>query len=462
MSLQKLELNGLRGFATLEELPFAIPNGKHGSGLTTLVGPNNGGKSTIVEALRALAAPSAQNPPQPRSFTEGRRNKRAGDRIMIRATDSSGNVGGLRSVESGTSTSETEWFPAQLEEQIFVLPSRRYFDPLFHKNAMTRDNYIVQYDMSSTARGGPLQQFGSRLFQVQKKRAEFDAVLEEVVNPVPKWAIDRTDSGQYYLKVETSCQYHSSEGLGEGLVSLLIIVDALYDSSLDDVIVIDEPELSLHPSLQRRLFTLLSKYAADRQIVIATHSPYFVDFNALLNGARIARLHLQDGSSVVSTLGEPTIKRLAGFISNYNNPHILGLDAREAFFLEDRVILVEGQEDVIFYQQIADQLEIKIDGNFFGWGVGGAENMETVASLLRELGFKKVVGLLDGNRDALASKLQGEFLDYRFYAIPADDIRTKSSRQIPAVQGILDDKGEVRPEHQEAMTKLLTQVNNEL
>lgn len=460
MSLQKLELKGLRGFATLEELSFAIPNGSHGSGLTTLVGPNNGGKSTIVEALRALAAPSPQNPSQPRSFTEGRRNKRAGDRIVIQATDSSGNVGGLRTVESGGS--ETEWFPTKLEERIFVLPSRRYFDPLFYKNVMTRDNYIVQYDMSSTARGGPLQQFGARLFQVQQKRAEFDAVLEEVVSPVPKWTIDQTDSGQYYLKVETSGQYHSSEGMGEGLVSLLIIIDALYDSSSDDIIVIDEPELSLHPSLQRRLFTLLCKYAADRQIVIATHSPYFVDFNVLLSGVRVSRLHLQNGSSVISTLSEPTVERLAGFARNHNNPHILGLNAREAFFLEDRVILVEGQEDVIFYQQIADQIGVRINGNFFGWGVGGAENMKTIASLLWELGFKRLIGFLDGNRASLASELQSEFSQYKFYSIPADDIRTKSPRQIPAVQGVLDDKGKVRSEHKEAMTKLLTRVNQEL
>lgn len=461
MSLQKLELRGLRGFATLQELAFAIPNGESGSGLTTLVGPNNGGKSTIVEALRALAASSPQNLTHPRSFTEGRRNKRAGDKIIIQATDSSGKVGGLRTVESGGS--ETEWLPAQVGEQIFVLPSRRYFNPLFYKNVTTRGDYIVNYDVSSTARGGPLQQFGARLFQVQQNHTEFDAVLEEVISPVPKWTIDQTDSEQYYLKVETSGQHHSSEGMGEGLVSLLIIIDALYDSSAGDVIVIDEPELSLHPSLQRRLFTLLSKYAADRQIVIATHSPYFVDFNALLRGARIARLHLHDGSSVISALSEPTVKRLAGFIHNYNNPHILGLDAREAFFLEDGVILVEGQEDVVFYQQIADQLGIKIHGSFFGWGVGGADNMKAIATVLCELGFEKVVGLIDGNRDSLVPELRKELPQYQFHAIPADDIRTKPTiKARPTVPGILDESGIVRPEYVEPMKDMLACVNQAL
>jgi hypothetical protein len=73
-----------------------------------------------------------------------------------------------------------------------------------------------------------------------------------------------------------------------------------------------------------------------------------------------------------------------------NNPHILGLDAREAFFLEEQIILVEGQEDVVFYKKIAKDLNFEINGNFFGWGVGGADNMSIVAQMLKELGFKKL------------------------------------------------------------------------
>lgn len=372
MSLQTLELTGLRGFETMQTLPFAVPNGQPGSGLTILVGPNSGGKSTVVEALTALASADPQTGVNPQSFTEGRRNKRAGDRITIQATDTNGHVGGLRTLQSGGS--ETEWFPDRIDEKIFVLPSRRYFNPYFDKATMTRETYIANSTYRRT-RGAELSNFGYRLFQVQQNRAEFDAELKKVVRPVPNWTIDQQDSGQYYLKLETRGQYHSSEGMGEGLVSLIIIIDALYDSDPDNVIVVDEPELSLHPSLQRRLFDLLVEYTADRQIVIATHSPYFVDFEALLNGAKISRLYLEDGSSVISSLDEEMIEKLASFHRSYYNPHILGLNAREAFFLEDGVILVEGQEDVVFYKRIADQLGIQIKGDFFGWGVGGADNM---------------------------------------------------------------------------------------
>jgi predicted ATPase len=429
--------------------------------LTTLVGPNNGGKSTVVEALRALAAGSPHNPSQSQSFTEGRRNKHAEERVNIQAIDVNGSVGGLRTIESGGS--ETEWFPARRHVPIFPLSSRRYSNPFFSKGEVTRASYVASYGSPPT-RGAALDQFGFRLFQVQgQARAKFDDLLGKVIRPVPNWTIDQSDQGQYYLKVENSGLYHSSEGMGDGLVSLLFIIDALYDSTPGDMIVVDEPELSLHPSLQRRLFDLFNEYTADRQIVISTHSPYFVSFDALLNGARIARLHLEDDSSVISTLSESTVKRLESFLNNYNNPHVLGLDAREAFFLDDGVILVEGQEDVVFYQRIADQLGTRIEGRFFGWGVGGADNMRTIAALLSELEFKKVVGLLDGDRASLLPKLREEFPQYQFHNIPADDIRTKPATQPrSAVSGILDESGRVRPKYIEPMKELLIRLNQAL
>ena len=129
MALRKLEVRGLRGFAELQELMFAVPDGTPGSGLTILVGPNNGGKSTVVEALHALTV----SHPTPQSFTEGRRNKDAEDRIWIRAENTNDQAVTLRTVTSGGS--EAEWFPSPPPfipgQKMFVLPSRRYFNPYF-------------------------------------------------------------------------------------------------------------------------------------------------------------------------------------------------------------------------------------------------------------------------------------------------------------------------------------------
>ena len=143
------------------------------------------------------------------------------------------------------------------------------------------------------------------------------------MNPSLSWMIDQSDQGQYYLQANNDNHFHNSDGLGEGIISLIFIVDALYDSKPDGMIVIDEPELSLHPAYQRRLARLFADYAKDRQIVYATHSPYFVDFTHILNGAEIARVHKRDGGSSISQLSRSTAAQLRGFLTDHHNPHTL-------------------------------------------------------------------------------------------------------------------------------------------
>src|SRR6185369_16017060 len=257
---------------------------------------------------------------------------------------------------------------------------------------------------------------------------------------------------------------HSSEGLGEGLVSLLYIVDALYDSKDGDLIIIDEPELSLHPALQRRLANIIFEYAASRQIVIATHSPYLIDLRALESGMAIARAHLREDGVRVSQLSVETAGHLYGLLRDKNNPHLLGLNAREIFFVDDRVVLVEGQEDVVFYDVVLTELNLQLGGDFFGWGVGGAGNMAHLAAVLAELGYSKVVGILDADKAELVGELRRRFPDYRFFAQPANDVRTKTERPgRAAVEGLLNEKNEaIRREHLESIRTLFTDVNQYL
>src|SRR5580765_8355105 len=55
--LANLRIGYFRGFLDPQEITFAVPNKTNGSGLTILVGPNNVGKSTVIEALRTVIAP---------------------------------------------------------------------------------------------------------------------------------------------------------------------------------------------------------------------------------------------------------------------------------------------------------------------------------------------------------------------------------------------------------------------
>jgi len=455
--LTTLEITGLRGFASRQTLTFAVPTGVPGSGLTVIVGANNAGKSTAIEALRAVA--QREGP----SFTQGRRNQTAGDQVTIRAADAGGKATVLKSVRPGSSETEHVKEGGGVDlTKLLVLPARRVFSPYFGRSVTSRADYMTNIGFPAI-RTSTMDQFTYRLFAIEKNRAPFDALLKRVLDPVPDWSIDQMDNGQHFLKVRKGNATHSSEGLGEGLVSLLYIVDALYDSNDGDTIAVDEPELSLHPALQRKLSELLNEYSATRQIVVSTHSPYFVGLGSLPNGATVARVHVVAEESRISQLSSATAKTIFGLMRNDNNPHIFDLLAQEIFFIEDRVVLVEGQEDVVFFKRVERSIE-PLAGTFFGWGVGGAENMERVATVLRELGFAKVVGILDGNRAALVQALSQQFPEYHFLAIPANDVRTKSHMPAkPAVVGLLNDANDaVRPEHVDRTRHLVREANRYL
>ena len=135
MTISLFRVHGFRGFANPGTLQIAQPTGKPGSGITVLVGPNSWGKSTIIEGLRVIAAR------QPQSFTEGRRNKEAGDRVSFQVTLTTGVKHELKTVDAGGS--ETKWDTESQPElpQIFVLPSRRYFNPYFSRGMQQRNQY---------------------------------------------------------------------------------------------------------------------------------------------------------------------------------------------------------------------------------------------------------------------------------------------------------------------------------
>jgi|SRR5690554_2791574 len=455
----KLTINGLRGFSGEKHLNLSIANGSAGSGLTVLVGPNNSGKSTIIEAFKALnSVKITYNKP---SFTEGKRNKQANDRVEIKLFKEDLEFVTLKTaIQGGSEIEVIENGLSVRDINLFVIKSRRTFEPYFSKNSWNRNEFLKN-DIFDNQRSSSYNNFSSRLFNINKDPDKFNQVLSKVLNPLPNWTIDQSDSGNYYIKFNYDNHYHSSEGAGEGLLSIFTIVDALYDSEQDDIIVIDEPELSLHPSLQKKLCQLLLEFSSDRQIIISTHSPYFVSWESLLNGGTLARVIKKDKGTEINQLEETQIKSIKALLGNLFNPHTLGIEAKEIFFLEDNIIIVEGQEDVVYLQRILKILGQHFNGSFFGWGIGGAGNLDKILGILYKLGYDKVSVILDKNMEDVVKKYKKNYSTYLFKVIPTNDIRDKDAlKKKPAVEGLIDQGGKnIKEQYKKEIESIIEEVN---
>lgn len=464
MMIQKLSIEGFRGFGKKQTITFSIPDGETpGRGLNVLVGGNNAGKTTVIEAIRAFNARD-KSP----TFSEGRRNEATGKSVSLELTDEQGETIQIHSRKYNDST--TEKVPADFKRNYYVLQSRRHVPFEFSEGSYNRDEYIHYYQKLPAQRSGGLEAFQTRLFRMTDHREEVDVLLKQVLGHALQWGIEQRDSGQYYIKYTYNGVSHSSEGVGDGIWSVFTICDALYDAPDGTTVVIDEPELSLHPSLQKRLMALLLEQSATKQIIICTHSAHFVSWEAITRGGGLIRMVKEGTNSMCYQITEDCAKQFGGLLRDLNNPHTLGLDATEALFLEDNIILVEGQEDVLIYRRIAKELGIDLRGEFFGWGAGGAPKMPLMLRLFRDLGYKHVTALFDGDKRDLAKEMEEEYPQYHILVLKKDDVRDKPActkkeegptHQCyrPLKEGIADEKWRLKDDYMDYARQLLEELN---
>ena len=453
------EIEGYRGFGVKTHVDLAKPNGKLGSGLTIIAGPNNSGKSTIVEGFQALAKSTTP------SFNELQRNKNTNYKLLFKIKRRNGRITELKTINDGGS--ETEWIEADEKSNyflIYVLPSRRRFAPQIDGFARSTKESRAQFISNRrfpSVRGDIIDRFSVRIFKWQKNKEIFNSDLIKILFTLPNWNIELSPGGNnnnYYLKFDYNGFVHTSDGLGDGIINIFFIVDALYDSDIQQTIVIDEPELSLHPSLQKRVLKYLAEYAKDRQIVITTHSPYFIDFEYLKNDARLFRTVKENDLIKIYQLKKESIEKIYNCKNDLYNLPVLGLNAKEVFFLQDKVILVEGRDDVYCYEKMQNKLGISLKGDFFGWGVGGAKKMKLIAKILKDLGYKKVVGILDSDNktQSIYNDLTEQFKDYNFFKIPTEDVIKKRGVKKTS---ICNKFGELEDEYVDIMKKMFKEIN---
>lgn len=176
-----------------------------------------------------------------------------------------------------------------------------------------------------------------------------------------------------------------------GVAQLAIFVFAMKLASAEPgtILLVDEPEISLHPQAQRALMRSLRQLRV--QMLVATHSANLLD---RADPRRVMRLmHSDHGVELArpSTLSDSDARKLARFT---------GPQTAEAFFARS-VILVEGISDHIALEALAERLQRNLDAEGVSIvPIGGITAVRSFVQLYGPTGFKlRLAGLCDENEE---------------------------------------------------------------
>jgi ABC-type lipoprotein export system ATPase subunit len=162
------------------------------------------------------------------------------------------------------------------------------------------------------------------------------------------WQLESTRilQNEYTVRLTKQGSSFLVDAASSGEKELLTYLFAIYALNVRDaLVVIDEPELHLHPKWQTALmglFETLSKNTGN-QFLMATHSPVFVAPSSI---QYVSRVFSKNQASEIVRLDQaslPNRKHLFSIVNSQNN---------EKVFFTSRVILVEGVGDRLFFQKL--------------------------------------------------------------------------------------------------------------
>lgn len=195
-----------------------------------------------------------------------------------------------------------------------------------------------------------------------------------------------------YLKVylsrnDINSSEYSSAREASGLLHLVGILAALYDDEVG-IILIDEPEVSLHPQLQAFLFQEMNKVAGHpaitgkKLIFIATHSTEFIQLHSVEDLAAIIFCEdvYKDPVQIDPNQDGFKNKKIRALLARMGQEHKLAL-------FSARPLLVEGPSDQIICSGLSRLLDLNIEaGGSQILPVIGKGQMPVVTKLMRLIG----------------------------------------------------------------------------
>ena len=316
MALKKLSIHGFKSIEKLQD--FAIEN------LTVLIGANGAGKSNFVDffrMLRALADEAFQSfvnaqgggdgllflgpkrTPQISAHLEFGQNSysfvlepTAGGTLQVKeervsyipsGSGSSLSRGAMESALKGNrSVQSPHWDVPGVPHYVYAAVSNwtvyHFHDTsslaLMRRDQAVRDWARFRHDASNIA---------SFLLNLQNEQAESYTLIRDTVRLIAPYFDDfqlrpQTRGGDEQVRLEwlqkgSDFPFQPNQ-LSDGTIRFICLATALLQPNPPATIVIDEPELGLHPFALALLAGLIKSASERTQVILSTQSPNLLDF----------------------------------------------------------------------------------------------------------------------------------------------------------------------------------------
>lgn len=410
--IEKLHLRFGRSPGATEQQIAATP-------ITVFVGPNNSGKSKILSEIEQYCRSGQEN----------------GTSLILKSIDFEGLS--IDEIPSIIAKLIQEPHPSEVTPVNHVLIGSRYgrqhvpMDKLTEilklpksqphllcqwflthntlmLNGQSRINLINQQPAGDLQQ--PPQSSLQVLFRDDAKRHEVRRIINEAFGSY--FVIDPTNLGTLRIKLSSrapisnfeergihaeAVKFHSEaqsiEFASDGVKAFTGIITEVMAGD-PQVVLIDEPEAFLHPSLASKLGMEVSQAALkqNKRVFVSTHSPTFV-MGCIQSGAPVTIVRLTYRESVATARVLPS----GDILKLMRNPLLRSTGVLSGLFYEF-VVVTESDSDRAFYQEINERLlRFKPE-----WGIPNclfinAQNKQTIQTIirpLRQLGIP-AVGIVD-------------------------------------------------------------------
>jgi len=134
------------------------------------------------------------------------------------------------------------------------------------------------------------------------------------------------------------------ESLGKGIHQILIILTHLLQLKENYTLMIEEPELFIHPQLQKNLYGIIQRFLPFHQIFITTHSPFIL--NSHDDNSSIHQIVKLNNASSVKNVKKSKLTEV-----------IQELGVRPSdILMNNGFLLVEGERDIRLFKKLFKEI----------------------------------------------------------------------------------------------------------